>query len=305
MTTGKPKLVSLLSNWYSGATLFTILLDGHSRIVSNGESMFFDDQDERRYDCSCGKYIDECDFYRATTEHMRPPGAAGWDKRLFVQVPRFSRNRIVRSFLGSWRYESALRERVINAVPGYRGTRDRFLEAQLRFFANARERADAPIYMDGTKSMRRAQLFARDGRCDMKVLHLIRDGRGFCASYLKNEAPQIATAANAVKTWLRHISQVDGFSSTFPSVPVLSVRYEDLCRSTEETIRAVCQFLEIPYEDVRAQSMNDTHILGNEMRKSFDGTIVESTSWREKLDLGTQARVTSLMRPQLERFGYV
>jgi len=305
MTTDKPKLVSLLANWYSGATLFTILLDGHSQIVSNGEAMFFDDQDKRRYDCTCGKYIDECDFYRATTRHMKPSDGLDWDKRLFVQVPRFSRNRILRSLLGSWRYESALRERFIDAVPAYRRTRDRFIEAQLRFFANARSRAGATIYMDGTKSIRRAQLFARNECCDMKVLHLIRDGRGFCASYLRNESAQPPTVSGGVKTWVRHIAQVDAFSRSFPSIPLLSVRYEDLCRSTEQTIRAVCQFLEVPYEDVSAGIMKDTHILGNDMRRSFNGTIIESTSWRKTLDLDTQAAITSLMRPQLERFGYL
>src|SRR5579872_1271079 len=89
--TAQPKLVSLLANWYSGATLLTIFLNAHSKIVSNGESMFFDDDDSRRYVCSCGKYIDECEFYESTTASMRLPNGGGWDKRLFVQVPRFSR----------------------------------------------------------------------------------------------------------------------------------------------------------------------------------------------------------------------
>lgn len=305
MTASKPKLVSLLANWYSGATLFTILLDGHSQIVSNGESMFFHDKDERRYDCTCGKYIDECDFYQATTRHMQLPDAAGWDKQLFVHVPSFSRNPVLRSFLGSWRYESALRDHLMNVIPGYRSTRDRFLEAQLRFFANARRLAGATLYVDGTKSIRRAQLFARDGRCEMKVLHLIRDGRGFCASYLKNEGPQGRTVVDAVKTWRRYIAQVDGFSRAFPSVPMLSVRYEDLCRSTAETMRAVCEFLEIPYEDPGEGMMKDAHLLGNEMRRGFDGVIVENTSWRERLDRDTQIELASRMQRPLERFGYL
>src|SRR5579872_7478740 len=179
MTVSKPRLVFLLANYFSGATLLTILLSGHEEIVSNGEAMFFDDGDEERYDCTCGKFIDECEFYGSAAAHMRLPDGSGWDKQLFVHAPRFSRNRILRSFLGSWRYESALRDHFINAVPAYRRIRDRFIEAQLQFFANARNLSGAPIYLDGTKSVRRAQLFARDGRSDIKVIHLIRDGRGF------------------------------------------------------------------------------------------------------------------------------
>lgn len=304
MTAVKPKLVSLLSNWYSGATLFTILLNRHSQIVSNGETMFFNDEDASRYDCSCGKYIDECDFYEATTRHMRRPGVPGWDKRLFVQVPTLSRNPILRSLLGSPRFESVLRHRIISAVPAWGGLRDRFLEAQLQFFANARQLAHASIYLDGTKSIPRAQLFARSGASDMKVLHLLRDGRGFSASCVRHmdSKPSLTEAA---KIWMDYISAVDKFAKSFPSVPVLSVRYEDLCRNTVATVDRICGFLEIPSEDLTVGTMDGMHVLGNRMRRNFNGAIVEDTSWKERLDPATQTHLTSLMRKQLERFGYL
>lgn len=300
----KPKLVSLLSNWYSGATLLTILLNAHSRVVSNGESMLFDEQDTGRYDCSCGKYVDECEFYKIITSHMRARDDTSWDKSLFVQVPTYSRKPLLRSLLHSPRWEGALRHRVIDFVPGYRRARDRFLDAQLQFFAGATRLAGASIYLDGTKSIRRAQLIARDGRCDMKVLHLIRDGRGFCASYVKHKRP-VPSWTDAAKAWVSYISQVDQFSRIFPSIPVLVVKYEDLCRSTEGAIRAVCRFLEIPYEKPRTDLMQDAHILGNRMRRTFTGVVIEDTSWKEALDGETLARLNSLMKPQLVRFGYL
>lgn len=302
--TVKPQLASLLANWYSGATLLTILLNAHSQIVSNGESMYFDENDTKRYDCSCGKYIDECEFYETTTRHMRRADGTGWDNRLFVQVPPFSRKPVLRSFLHSPRLESTLRQELINFVPAYRDTRNRFLDAQLQFFANARAFSGASIYLDGTKSIRRAQLFARDGRCSMKVLHLVRDGRGFCASYVKNMRPT-PSWPDAAEAWMSYIAQVNQFSRIFPSVPLLVVRYEDLCRSTAEVIRSICRFLDISYEESAADMMKDAHILGNRMRRKFDGTVTEDSSWKEKLDGGTQAELTSLMRGQLEQFGYL
>ena len=300
----KPKLVSLLSNWYSGATLLTILLNTQSQIVSNGESMFFDENDNRRYDCSCGKYIDECEFFEAATGPMRLPDGSGWDKRLFVHVPRFSRKPVLRSLVQSPRFECALRRKFIDIVPAYRNVRDRFLDAQLQFFANARRLSGASIYLDGTKSIRRAQLFARDDRCEMRALHLIRDGRGFCASYVKNMRPT-PSWPDAAKTWVSYIAQVEHFSRAFPSVPLLTVKYEDLCRSTAEVLRATCQFLDLPYEQPGADMLKGAHILGNRMRRTFSGAIVEDTSWKEKLDEHAQTRLTSLMKPQLEQFGYL
>lgn len=266
--------------------------------------MFFDEHDDKRYDCSCGKYIDECEFYQAATKSMRLPDGAGWDKRLFVQVPTLSRTLILRSLLHSPRFAHTLRHELINIVPAYRGIRDRFLAAQLQFFAEARRLSGASIYLDGTKSIRRAQLLARDNRSEMKVLHLVRDGRGFCASYLKHMRP-VPSWTDAAEAWGSYIAQVDQFSRTFPSVPVLVVRYEDLCRSTEEVIRTVCRFLEIPYEKPGDDVMKGAHILGNRMRRTFSGEIVEDTSWKESLDASTQRELASLMGPQLEQFGYL
>jgi hypothetical protein len=302
MTTETPKLVCLFANSYSGATLVTILLNGHSQIVSNGESMYLDGRDETHWDCTCGKYIEDCDFYRATTGPMRQSDAAGWDRQLFVRVPDFSRNALLRGWLRSARYVSPSRDRLVGLVPAYRDIRDRFLEAQLQFFANARRFAGASIYLDGTKSLRRAQLFAADGRSEMKVLHLIRDGRGFCASYLKNSRPNLTEAA---KTWLGYIARVDRFAEGFPAIPLLTVRYEDLCRSTDETIHKICRFLEVPYENLCVGEKKQAHILGNRMRRTFDGSILEDTSWKQKLDRESQIRLTSIMRRELERFGYL
>lgn len=309
MTVNKQKLVSLLSNWFSGATLLTMLLARHSEIVSNGETMSFDEREKDRYDCTCGKYIDECEFYKATAAHMRLADGTGWDPRLFVHAPRFSDNLIMSHFLGSWRYESGLRDRFTSLVGSYRSTRDGFLDAQMRFFDNAMMVSGASIYLDGTKSIRRAQLLARSNRCDLKALHMIRDGRGFCLSYLKAHAAEnpskTPSVSDGARAWVRYIGWVDAFAKSFPSVPVLTVRYEDLCRSTTETIRAICGFLEIPYEEMGNGTSKDTHILGNRVRRNFNGTIVEDVAWRNTFDQRTQAKITAIMKTQLGRFGYV
>lgn len=309
MTVSKPKVTSLLSNWFSGATLLTILLSNHSDIVSNGEAMYFDEKDSNRYDCSCGKYIEECEFYEAAAKHMRVTNGTGWDRQVFVQAPSFSQNTILRHFLRSSRYESVLRDRVIGLVGAYRTVRNRFLDAQLRFVDNAMRISGASMYLDGTKSIRRAQLLARSDRCEMKVLHMVRDGRGFSLSYVNAmtaaRQTENASVTSAAKAWTRYIAWVDEFSRDFPAIPVLTVRYEDLCRSTAETIRSICAFLELPYEDVTMGTMKGIHILGNSMRRKFNGEIVEDTAWRYAFDQRTQSVMTLMMRRELERFGYV
>lgn len=298
------KLVSLFSNWFSGATLFTILLDAHNQIVSNGEALPFNSDDDKRYDCSCGKYLYECQFYQNAARHMRSPRTGGWDREVFVQVPKFSTKPLVRFFLSSPRTENVLRNYIIETVPQYRRIKERFLEAQIQFFTNATRLTGASLYMDGTKSIRRAQLFARDNRCAMKVIHVVRDGRAFCYSYLKHTNLTRSDIAKATKQWLYYIRQVDKFAAAFPHIPILKVRYEDLCRSTTMVMETVTQFLEVPYEEFKSANMKEKHILGNRMRRTFKGEIVEDTSWREKLSPSLQAEITAIMKHELERFGY-
>lgn len=306
-TTGssRPQLVSLLANWSSGATLFTILLDAHSQIVSNGESLPFGEDDDERYDCSCGRYLDECEFYLSAAGHMRSQDGSEWNRNLFVQLPTLSRAPLLHSLLHSWRFEGRVRNLIIDAVPGYRKTMRRFLDAQLHFFDNARNLTGASIYLDGTKSTRRAQLFAGDGRSAMKAIHMIRDGRGFCRSYVKHLPHGKGNVTLAAHMWLRYISEVDKFVSAFPSIPLLTVRYEDLCRSTGETMETVCRFLEVPYEAFDKTAQHSTHLLGNRMRRHFDGEIREDTSWRTDLDSASLRRITSIMDNGLRRFGYL
>ena len=299
------RLASLFSNWYSGATLFTILLDNHSEIVSNGEALPFDSGDDTRYVCSCGKSLEECEFYHGAAGHMRTPDTGRWNPEVFVQVPSFSRNRLMRFVLGSPRVENILRSYLIERIPRYRRTRNLFLDAQLQFFTKATRLAKASLYLDGTKSIRRAQLFARDGRCDQKAIHVVRDGRGFCHSYLKNRHLTENDTFKAAREWLYYIWQVDKFSKDFPRIPILTVRYEDLCRSTATVMEAVTRFLDIPYEEPTAIDMKEKHILGNRMRRTFKGEIVEDKSWTEQLSPKMQAEITRMTRRELERFGYL
>ena len=286
-----------------------MLLNAHSQIVSNGESMPFDIEDDSRYDCTCGKYLDECNFFRSAAGHMWNDRIREWDRSVFVHVPKLSRIAILNSFLTSWRFESKFRNFLIRTNPTYRVIQDRFLNAQLLYFANARNLKGSSIYMDGTKSLRRAQLFANNSSRTghtylMKVLHIIRDGRGFCYSYLKNERSK-PTLSQAARTWLRYIEQVDTFSKRFPAIPILTVRYEDLCRSTAETVGSICRFFEINYEDLRIDATIQTHILGHEMRKTFTGIVKEDTIWREALTREDQKNMILLMGEMLKRFGYI
>ena len=300
----KSKLIVLFSNWYSGATLFTILMNKHSKVVSNGEGFPFSSDDTTRYRCSCGDYIDECDFFQYAASHMMDREGTGWDRDIFVRVPSFSRVKSINRLLLSPRFNSSLISSLINHKSSYQHTLSRFLHAQYAFFKKATEYSNASVYMDGTKSIRRAQLFARDNNVQLQVINLVRDGRAFCHSYIKNRNLGINSIGKAAREWKDYIQLTDNFFSSFSHINFIDIRYEDLCDKTYETLNSVFNFLDLPYEDIQSHPANEMHILGNRMRKTFNGKIMKNTDWETALSNSALNQIDSIIGPELKRFNY-
>lgn len=81
---------------------------------------------------------------------------------------------------------------------------------------------------------------------ECRVIHIVRDGRGACASLVKQEFGSSDLLACAEQwreevTWVRRMGRLLGPARYF------ELAYEDLVRSPEEILRRVCAFLRVPY----------------------------------------------------------
>jgi hypothetical protein len=270
---------------YSGATLFAILLGRHPEISSDGEIFPWGKTSEVL--CSCGDLQVDCPYYREAAAHLLGRDGRSWDQRLFSAHPCYSRFDLLDKAMGrQWR-QSPLQvvQRYLRAtVPWWRRLDRDFLEAHVQFVENSLRLRQARIYADGTKSIRRAVLFAQSGRVRLKAIHLVRDGRGFCFSYLKNNKLPRTQLALAARKWLGSLRAVDRFRAHMPHIPMLSIRYEDLCRDLPATLRRVCNFLDVPYDSAleRTEAGNG-HLLGNRMRLTFDGQVEQCVRWQREL----------------------
>ena len=106
----------------------------------------------------------------------------------------------------------------------------------------------------------------------MKVIHLVRDGRGFSffISPKNHKLPrtELPLAARAPGTTASRPSTDSG--GLFAARPVLSVRYEDLCHDLTATLNRVCEFLDVPYESaLENPEAQPGHVLGNRMPSEF------------------------------------
>lgn len=300
------KLTFMLSNWYSGATLFAVLLNNHREITCNGETFSFKPKNIDRYLCSCGKPLIECDFYKVAAGHMIDRKSGWWNKDFFVVLPQISKNITVDKWFKSIMHFYKLRDMCITFIPVFRKKTKIFLQNHIKFFIKSCELDGSSVYIDGTKSIRRAELFATFCNANFKIIHLIRDGRGFCYSYIKNKRLSQEKLPEAAKAWKEYIQLIDMFSVRYPEIQLLTIRYEDLCRDQHTVLSDVLKHLGLPFENNMKQSISKPyHMLGNVMRKNFNGKVNEDLSWKTKLKSNEIDKITALMDKDLRRFGYI
>jgi len=295
----------MIANWYSGATLLALLVNRHTSIECNGETFPFSPRDLKSYDCTCGEYQQSCEFFRYACSHMWDDDSGDWDRSVFCQIPDLSGNAALNRLLRSGNPQSTLVRSIARRTRAFRGREERFVRAHLQFFAQALDYSGRTLYLDGTKSIGRAVLFMENSQRQVRIVHLVRDGRAFANSYRKNRHFGMECLSEAANDWNEHIRRVYELAEASSRVQVLSLRYEDLCRTPETFFRGLFRFLGLEYQDVRAATRESQHVLGNRMRREFSNVVKEDRSWTEEIALPDQEMLTELMKVQLQRFGYV
>lgn len=80
-----------------------------------------------------------------------------------------------------------------------------------------------------------------------RFIHIIRDGRDVCLSWLGTKVGP-RTLAQAAQAWAQHVTGKRAWGALHPD-RYHELRYEDLLTEPEKTLRGVCGFAGIPYSD--------------------------------------------------------
>ncbi|HKJ36685.1 MAG TPA: sulfotransferase [Solirubrobacterales bacterium] len=110
------------------------------------------------------------------------------------------------------------------------------------------EKEGKPRWGDKTPRYMRAMPRIERALPEARFIHLIRDGRDVALSQaeraLDGEAPELAEVA---ERWRRRIETARVHSADLDHY--LEVRYEDLVGTPDRTLRGICDFIELPYDD--------------------------------------------------------
>jgi hypothetical protein len=270
---------------YTGSTLLSLLLNLHPQIVSVGEMTgpFRGVADRGEYPCSCGAKLSECRFWTAVGEEMARRGRQfdpeHWNLRF--DPDSILRRRVLTNSLKN-NVADAVRDTAVQHAPVLGKQIREIVRRNEAVAASACTVANAPVFVDTSKSVDRARQLNRMSGLEPHVVHLVRDSLGFVASkkaraWMDAEGAKIG---NATRYWNRRSAQAERLFAALEAERRLLVRYEDLCTDPERELGRICEMVGMaklpgPY-DFHA---GDHHIIGNEMRLESSSEIVLDERW--------------------------
>lgn len=301
--TERRNLVYVLSPSYSGSTLLTMLLATHPDVATIGELKAQAMGDVDKYVCSCGEKIRTCPFWGAVTEALRARGH-GFDLADFgthFRAPGdWLADRLLRASYRGFAFET-VRDAGLKAVSGSRRTMKHVLERNRVMIQVILELQGGRIFLDGSKDVIRLKHLLDSGMWNVKVIYLVRDGRGAAGSYMRHHEVNMRTAAGE---WVHAQREARRLLNRLPRESWLAVRYEDLCRQPTEVVGDLLGFMDCSRPDGPPLPVDGTHhILGNNMRLRPLDAIRLDKKWRHQLtpsDFRVFDKIAGKVNGQLE-----
>lgn len=292
--TNKIKIICIVGTGKSGSTLLGKLLGQVEGFTDIGELINIDQQFARGQKCACGVPAHECSFWSSAVASAFG-GIEGLDKRRWQRLKT--------------RYLPAL------ALPGAGGWVRRYFRQLPRLHAALSDTSGAEVVVDGSKSVFYSAVLNLFPDLDVYALHLVRDVRASEGSMfrLKKEGSSKfsarSTSWNSVRWML--INRVAEWAAHRVHSPYRLVRYEDLIRKPEQTLRSILEFVgedpdKVRFISGRVARLGITHSLaGSDVRfKRGNIELRPDERWREVLPERNVAVVDSLTRRFRRRYGY-
>ena len=323
MTQKKQKLVYLAAASHSGSTMTAMLLGAHPDLCSVGELKAINLGDKNSYLCSCKKLVGECHFWEGVTGKMASKGHdfcisdAGTDIRTGATpfMLRLLRPLVRNPFM------ELIRDSLLSFSPVWRKQLPYLQKRNADYARSIAEQAGVDTVIDSSKIGLRLKYLLKNSELDVKVIWIVRDGRGVSLAY--KDPSEFADAKNpklrgggAGKTqeqgrnievgayeWVRCNQETEAILKTMPKDDWMQVHYEDICNETEKTLNKIFDFIGVDSNKKRLDFKTvEHHVVGNGMRLDDSEIIKLDERWKEKLsaeDLLKYHQVTGIYHQSL------
>lgn len=248
MTRQPSKLAYILGTQRSGSTLTDLLLNNHPKVQTTGEfhriSMYIRDGLEP---FTCGQAVQECPFWLSVEAAARRSTPcrdgelllASLDPMLYPKNVSRVREAFQKALL-----LLGIRPLYEEFIPFIVPPHYKAIQNSLFWYGKIAQVAGASVVLDSTKDPRRMKMLYMHDAKRVRIIHTLRDGRGVAASKMRREGVTMDMAASAFKFQAGRALLA---ARTVSHQHLLRVRYEDLCRNPEKTVRGLCGFLGLDF----------------------------------------------------------
>ncbi|MBW1999944.1 MAG: sulfotransferase [Deltaproteobacteria bacterium] len=300
------EVIYIMGSGHSGSTVLDIVLGNHPDIVSVGElSNFITKRKTDSEYCACGEPANRCQF---------------WSNIYWEWTDRVKRGE-VEEYLS---LQNTF-EHFKHWFHLQRTKRDDFQSPRFQAYAEgARALFEAisvvsgkNIIVDSSKNPVRALALSMVPGIDLRLVHLVRDGRGIVWSFRKKRGKEKNIRAKLVYSspWLASFEWVlnnaaSGFLLTEAYSQGIRIRYEDLVEQPGKVLTDMGRALEIGLEPVidallSGKEMRIGHnIAGNRVRMTGSIRLKPDCEWKERLPRYDQRVFWLLAGSLAKKYGY-
>ena len=298
------RYVYILGAGHSGSTLLAMLLGMHPRICSIGEVKAPALGEASEYRCSCGQPIADCGFWQALDRAVQADGVrldlfgGATDIR---RAPTAYLRRLMRPLQRSAPLER-VRGVALAMSPAWHEHLDRVQTLSSALARAACRISGKDVFVDSSKTGAQLVHLLDHPELDIKVVRLVRDGRGVSLSYRKADGLSIPTAAYE---WRRSNEEAERIVARLPRDRWFDLRYETLCADLDATMQGLFAFVGVePPSSVAQLPEAPLHLLGNNNARMNPKEVRLDEKWRRTLtpdDLNGFERVAGAVN---RRLGY-
>jgi hypothetical protein len=323
----KIRLIYLLAPSHSGSTLLAMLLGSHPDICTVGELKATSLGDPEQYRCSCRSLIGECQFWQAISRAMKSRGfdfevsAAGTDIRTGAS-PYVAR---LLQPLHRGVILEKIRDIALSLSPCWRKNFPVIQARNLAFIQSVSSVTGKNIIVDSSKIGIRLKYLLRIPEIEVRVVRVVRDGRGVALTYIDpcrfadaadpalkgggagtdREKEKLDMAA-AAHEWKRSNEEAEAIVNRLRPDQWIQMHYEDLCRDPEKVLARLFRFIGCdPGTMILDFRSVEHHVVGNGMRLDSTSEIRLDERWKTELNERQLNIFQSIAGNMNSRFGYI
>ncbi|NMC21299.1 MAG: sulfotransferase [Thermogutta sp.] len=295
----RPRVVFILGTGRSGSTVLDLLLGAHPDIQGVGElcNVVRGGWIGGQY-CSCGRRTPECDFWQAVREQWRQESGGADPRHYEYLLQAFEQRRLSALRLAWTRRPDHL------TLPARSGAEFRdYAEQTAALFRAIAAVSGRSIIVDSSKNPVRALALLRMdrdlGRIDLRLIHLVRDVRGFAwsnrKSFRKDEAKGVQADTSGRAIWRSALAWVfvnlasDYVRRGHDRRRTLLLKYEDLTSRPENALQALAGVVGVtadPWLEMlhAATPLRPGHVVaGNRVRMEREIRLRPDLEWQSRL----------------------